>query len=47
MASLTENRPLLYSLLVSAGVVFMLASGQAPDLSAMFEIELFTEEVCV
>ena len=45
MASLTENRPLLYSLLISASVLFVLASGMFPDLSAMFEIELFTEEV--
>ena len=45
MASLTENRPLLFSLLVSASVVFVLASGLFPDLSAMFEIEVFTEEV--
>ena len=45
MASLNENRPLLYSLLISASVLFVLASGMFPDLSAMFEIELFTEEV--
>ena len=47
MASLTENRPLLYSLLISASVLFVLASGFFPDLSAMFEIEIFTEEVCL
>ena len=45
MASLIENKPLLYSLLISASVVFVLASGMFPDLSAMFEIESFTEEV--
>ena len=45
MASLTENRPLLYSLLISASVLFVLASGLFPDLSAMFEIEVFSEEV--
>ena len=46
MASLTENRPLLYSLLVSASALFVLASGLFPDISAMFEIEVFSEEVC-
>ncbi len=45
MASLTENRPLLYSLLISASVLILLASGLFPDLSAMFEIETFSDEV--
>lgn len=44
MASLTENRPLLYSLLVSASALFVLASGLFPDISATFEIEVFSEE---
>ena len=45
MASLTENRPLLYSLFIAGGVIFVLASGLFPDVSAMFEIETFTEDV--
>ena len=45
MASLRENKPLLYSLLVSTTVLFVLASGFLPDLSATFEITPFTEEV--
>ena len=45
MASLTENKPLLYSLFGSAGAVFVLASGLIPDLSASLQIETFTEEV--
>lgn len=46
MASLTENKPLLYSLLASASVVLVLASGLIPDLSASLQIEAFPEEVC-
>jgi len=45
MASLRENKPLLYSLLISTTVLFVLASGFLPDLSATFEITPFTEEV--
>ena len=45
MASLTENKPLLYSLIVSASAVFVLASGLIPDLNASLQIETFTEEV--
>lgn len=47
MASLTENRPLLYSLLVTASTVFILASGLVPDLSATLEITPFTDEVSI
>jgi len=45
MASLRENKPLAYSLIASAVVVFVLASGFLPDLSASLEISSFTEEV--
>ena len=45
MASLRENRPLLISILVSATVVLIIASGVMPDLSATFEIVSFTPEV--
>ncbi len=45
MASLTENRPLMISLVVSGSVVFVIASGIMPDLSATFEIVSFTSEV--
>ena len=45
MASLTENRPLLYSLLATASVTFVLASGLVPELSASLEVTPFTAEV--
>lgn len=45
MASLTENKPLLYSLIASAAVLFVLASGIVPDMAASLEIAPFTEEV--
>lgn len=45
MASLSENRPLLISVGISASVLVLLASGIAPDLSATFEIVSFTSEV--
>ncbi len=45
MASLTENKPLMYSLLVSASVLVVLASGVFPDLSEWFEVTVFPEEV--
>lgn len=44
MESLRQNKALLYSLLVSAAVVFALASGIMPDLSASLEIVSFTDE---
>ena len=45
MESLTENKPLFYSLLVSGSVLFSLASGLLPDLSAYFELVEFPTEV--
>ena len=45
METLTENKPLLYSILGSAGAVLILASGIIPELSASLQIETFTEEV--
>ncbi|KAL5483774.1 hypothetical protein EMCRGX_G020188 [Ephydatia muelleri] len=44
MESLRENKALLYSLLVSAAVVFVLALGVLPDLSASLQIVNFTDE---
>ena len=46
METLIENKPLLYSILGSAGAVLTLASGVIPELSASLQIETFTEEVC-
>ena len=44
MESLRENKPLLYSLFISGGVVAALASGLLPDVAQQFEIvELPTE----
>jgi manganese-transporting P-type ATPase len=45
MESLTANRPLLYSVLLSGGAVFALALGLMPDLSHQFEIVPFPHEV--
>ncbi len=45
MASLTENKPLFISLIISAAVTFILAAGVAPDLSASLEITPFSEDV--
>ncbi|CAG9121353.1 unnamed protein product [Plutella xylostella] len=41
MEGLRENKPLLYSIVVSGGVVLALAAGALPDLSSMFEIVYF------
>jgi len=46
MASLTENRPLLYSLLASGSVLAVLASGLFPEVSEWFEVALFPDDVC-
>lgn len=45
MASLTENKPLLYSLLATTTVLFVLAAGLVPELSVFLEITSFTDEV--
>lgn len=45
MESLSENRPLMYSVLFSGGAVFALALGLLPDLSNQFEIVEFPTEV--
>jgi hypothetical protein len=45
METLIENKPLLYSVIGSAGAVFVLASGLIPELSASLQIETFNEEV--
>ncbi|XP_072937344.1 endoplasmic reticulum transmembrane helix translocase [Epargyreus clarus] len=41
MEGLKDNKPLLYSILVSGGAVLALAAGVLPDLSNMFEIVYF------
>ncbi|XP_075992029.1 endoplasmic reticulum transmembrane helix translocase [Anticarsia gemmatalis] len=41
MEGLKDNKPLLYSILVSGGAVLALAAGIFPDLSNMFEIVYF------
>lgn len=38
MKSLSENKPLLYSILLSGGAVMLLAVGAVPELSSQFEI---------
>lgn len=45
MEGLRDNKPLLYSVLVSGGVVLALAAGIFPDLSNMFEIVYFPPDV--
>ncbi|XP_061396165.1 endoplasmic reticulum transmembrane helix translocase [Musca vetustissima] len=44
MESLRENRLLLYSILISTGLVFMLALGLSPELTNTFEIVDFPSE---
>ncbi|XP_073941459.1 endoplasmic reticulum transmembrane helix translocase [Choristoneura fumiferana] len=41
MEGLRDNKPLLYSIVVSGGAVLALAAGILPDLSNMFEIVYF------
>ena len=38
MESLYENKPLLYSVGISGAIIFSLAAGWLPDVSAHFEI---------
>lgn len=45
MEGLKQNKPLMYSVVVSGGVVLALAAGIFPDLSTMFEIVEFPDEV--
>ncbi|XP_073824966.1 endoplasmic reticulum transmembrane helix translocase-like [Musca autumnalis] len=44
MESLRENRLLLYSILISTGLVFMLALGLSPELTNTFEIVDFPSD---
>ena len=46
MVSLTDNKPLLFCLLGTAGVVLALASGIVTDFAASLEVVQFPEEVC-
>lgn len=46
MVSLVNNKPLLICLMVTAGLVFSLASGIIPDLAASMEVVQFPKEVC-
>ena len=45
MASLTENKPLLYSLLTSGVAILCLASGLMPDVANHFELVELDAEV--
>jgi len=45
MESLLANKPLLYSLLVSASAVVALASGLLPELMTQFQLVDFDTEV--
>ena len=45
MESLKENKPLLYSIIFSAGAVFVLAGRLMPEFSDQFQIVEFGDEV--
>lgn len=45
MESLKENKPLLYSIIFSAGAVFVLAGRLMPEFSDQFQIVEFSDEV--
>lgn len=45
MESLTQNKPLLYSMVLSGGTVLALALGIVPELAAQFEIIAFPPDV--
>lgn len=45
MESLSANRPLLLSILISGGAVFALALGLIPELSTQLEVVPFPTEV--
>ena len=44
MESLVENKPLLYSLMISGSTVVCLACGLLPDLSDQFQLVEFAPE---
>ena len=46
MESLVANKPLMYSLLVSAAAVVTLASGFLPDIMTQFQLVEFDTDVC-
>lgn len=45
MESLSQNKPLLYSIIFSAGSVWVLAARLMPELSDQFQIVEFPDEV--
>ena len=45
MEGLTENKPLLYSLVMAGIAIVCLASGLLPDVAQQFEIVEFSVEV--
>lgn len=47
MEGLRDNKPLLYSVVISGGAVLALAAGIFPDLSNMFEIVYFPPDVSI
>jgi len=47
MESLVANKPLLYSLLVSASAVVALGSGLLPEVMTQFQLVEFDTDVCI
>ncbi|XP_064615938.1 endoplasmic reticulum transmembrane helix translocase-like [Liolophura sinensis] len=47
MEGLTENKPLLFSLIFSVSAIVALASGVVPDVNNHFELVTLPEEFCV
>ena len=45
MVGLTENKPLMYSLMIAGSVVMLLASGTFPSFCVWLEIVEFPSEV--
>lgn len=45
MVGLIDNKPLLYSLMVTTTVVLLLATGIFPDLCEWMEVVVFPAEV--
>ncbi|PRD30690.1 UNVERIFIED_CONTAM: Atp13a1 [Trichonephila clavipes] len=44
MESLSENKPLMYSIVISGTAILMLVTGLSPDLAGIFSIVDFTPE---
>ena len=46
MCSLWENKPLMYSIVGSFGLIFVLVTGAMPEFSEQFSVVEFPQEVC-